>query len=106
MDTGNTARPTARPTVADMAVVVQGWVRDEWDMAARHAFVQCPEADLVLYHQGLGRHIRNHFHLWTYPWEPEIRGHVDHSALHPDALSQAVIVEVWERVGGRRAQAA
>lgn len=45
----------------------------------------------VLMSHSLGRHLRNHAHLWDDKWEPYIVNGVDHSHEHPDAISGRVL---------------
>lgn len=49
-------------------------------------------------HIALGRHLRNHAHLWEYPWEPELVNGVDYSKNHPDAVSNQVIRDFQESI--------
>ncbi|MDX9668708.1 hypothetical protein QMK49_00365 [Pseudomonas sp. P8_250] len=42
-------------------------------------------------HNSLGMHLRNHANMWEFPWTPEIRGGIDFSKDHPDAISMRVI---------------
>jgi len=85
------------PPISDMADVVERWL-DESSEAERLAFVNAVDKDkLLVYHNTLGREIRNHFSLWSYEWVPEMRNGIDWSKKHPDQISQAVIEEVWDR---------
>jgi Domain of unknown function (DUF6794) len=52
---------------------------------------------LIMYHHTLGRYIRNKYHLWDIPWEPELIDDVDHSPNHPDNISMEIIREIWKR---------
>lgn len=61
-------------------------------------FVDCPEDDLVKYHDSLGRSIRNQFGMWKDSWEPKIINGVDYSPHQPDQRSQAVIHAVWREL--------
>ena len=84
----------ARPTIDQMAREVATWLADA-PAQNRQEFCQMPKAGLAHYHHTLGRKIRTHFRLWTYPWEPDIRHNVDHAAEHPDQISMRVIEQVW-----------
>ena len=61
-------------------------------------FRNTPADGLVIYHNSLGKDIRNHFGLWDTKWEPEIINGVDMSQDHPDEISMKVIKAVWEKV--------
>jgi hypothetical protein len=61
-------------------------------------FVGCKKEDLTQFHSGLGTYIRNYFRLWDAQWTPDITDGVDYSPDHPDAVSMAVIEEVWTRL--------
>lgn len=64
--------------------------------------------DLSQLHHGYGTHIRNTYGLWidnplTKNWREnedgrDIRGGVDYSVDHPDAVSMRIIEELWEYV--------
>lgn len=63
----------------------------------RDNFIKCNEEKLHIYHDSLGRSIRNIFKLWETDWIPEIRNGVDYSENHPDQISMRIIKEVWRR---------
>lgn len=63
----------------------------------RNEFINTKKKDLIKYHHGLGRQIRNEFGLWELSWEPKIENGVDASPDHPDAISMRIIESVWER---------
>lgn len=69
-------------------------------------FLQVSEDDLVLLHHGLGRWIRNNWGLW----EPEaadgtlLKHMKDLGFIHPDDMSQSIIVEYWSRLHNRPSQ--
>lgn len=84
-------------TIDEQVEVVIGWF-NETPEKFREIFKNTPKEKLVSYHDSLGRQIRNHFKLWTVEWEPEIKGGVDYSPNHPDAVSMKIIETVWERV--------
>lgn len=44
----------------------------------------------------LSRHIRNKYGFWKCTWTPKLKGGVDHSPLHPDAISQTIIDKILE----------
>lgn len=78
-----------------MVEEVTHWVKESPNEAE---FRTCDEDDLIDYHHTLGQTIRNTFHLWDREWTPQICGGVDISLNHPDAISMAVITEVWEKL--------
>lgn len=65
---------------------------------------------LGLLHHSWGRAIRNHYNLWhtsplTERWRTDesshdIRGGVDYSEDHPDAVSTRIMTAVWKRLQG------
>lgn len=61
-------------------------------------FVTTPKEDLIEYHSGLGRMIRNELSLWERGWEPTIVDGVDMSPHHPDAVSMRLIEEVHDEL--------
>ena len=63
----------------------------------RMNFLASSEAGLIVYHDNLGRTIRNKFKLWERKWTPDLSFDIDYSEDHPDTISQRVIVEVWRR---------
>jgi hypothetical protein len=82
----------------EMIITVFKWFIQESDVV-RQQFLETRFADLVVYHNSLGRKIRNHFELWSNKWEPEleIRNGIecDVSPNHPDAVSMRVIEKFW-----------
>lgn len=52
--------------------------------------------DLILLHHSLGRYIRNNYKLWEHDWVPQLENGVDMSPNHPDAISQRIIVKLYE----------
>lgn len=55
--------------------------------------------NLIAFHHGLGRYIRNEFGLWNNEHTPMLNEHgVDESPDHPDAVSMAVIHEVYAQL--------
>ena len=80
-----------KPTIEEMAEEVIRWLPKE----EQELFLT---TDVILHHHTLGRSIRNHFKLWTYKWEPELRDGVDYSENHPDAISTRVMEEVKRKL--------
>lgn len=76
------------------------WLSEESDDVVEE-FLSCTKEQLIRYHTGLGRNIRNHFKLWEVEWEPELVNGIDMSQNHPDAISMAIIEDVWEKVKER-----
>ena len=69
-----------------------------WPEEAQKEFDATKEEDLLLYHDTLGRYIRNTYKLWDYPWIPELDNrNVDMSRSHPDAISMDIIKKVHKR---------
>ena len=78
------------------------------EMTADHKHVVRDDAktaeDMVRYHHGIGTHIRNRFALWD-PQNPHTKvdakpnaaGVID-DPLHPDQVSHAILMKVWEMV--------
>lgn len=86
----------ARPTIESMVEEVKQWLLDAPE-ENRQAFINMPAEDLGMnYHHSLGMQIRNHFGLWNYEWEPQIKDGVDCSPEHPDALSMQVMKTLWK----------
>lgn len=56
--------------------------------------------DPIAMHSSLGMHLRNHCGMWQVPWVPELRGNIDYSKNHPDAISQQVIKDFQAIVKG------
>jgi hypothetical protein len=81
----------------EMVNEVYGWFQ-EIPASQKKIFKDTKQECLVLYHDSLGRNIRNHFKLWETKWTPEIRDGIDYSPNHPDAISQRIIEAVWDKV--------
>jgi len=65
-------------------------------------FLKMSEDDLVSLHHGLGRWIRNNWGLWE---EQELFHHMKSLGfLHQDDMSQAIIVEYWNRLNNQPSQ--
>ena len=84
----------------NMVDEVFSWIEGE-SQETIDQFLDTKEENLLMYHNTLGRTIRNHFRLWEHPWTPifqVVNGiKVDVSDEHPDAISMRVIEEVWKR---------
>lgn len=66
----------------------------------RNYIATCTEQLLILLHHTFGQFIRNKYHLW-HPDNPLTKGcESGTDPRHPDNLSQDIIVDVWERLGG------
>lgn len=60
-------------------------------------FLKVEKEDLVLYHHGLGRWIRNNWELWED--NSPLKDHMSSLGfIHPDDMSQAIIEEYWNRM--------
>lgn len=79
---------------------VYSWFEGE-PQELQDKFLDTPKENLVVYHNTLGRSIRNHFKLWETEWEPEYEtsGNLkyDKSSNHPDNFSMKIIETVWDR---------
>lgn len=80
---------------------VMKWFDDLSDHELKQ-FTDLKEKDLILLHSSLGKKIRNEFNLWSADWIPDIRNGFDHSNECPDAISFAVILEVWKRLNEKQ----
>ena len=80
-----------------ISIEVQSWI-EVMDEDEQELFKNSTEKDLIQFHMGLGRYIRNEF-LWKNTnYKPEIRDGVDYSKNHPDNLSMEIIKMVWNRM--------
>ena len=88
---------TRRPTVEQMADEVDQWL-DDCREPEREAFINGNAESLGFLHHSLGMRIRNHFALWSWPWEQQLDDKLaDRAPEHPDAISMRVLLEVWRR---------
>ena len=56
---------------------------------------------MSLYHDTVGRFIRNEYHLWERPpHRPEIVDGIDTSPQHPDAISGRILELIWDLCHG------
>jgi hypothetical protein len=83
-------------TEEEMTSVVFKWLLNE-SVENQKSFVECDYNDLIVYHNTLGRNIRNHFNIWKNTWEPKIINGFDHAEDHPDQISMRIIQNVWRR---------
>ena len=61
-------------------------------------FIKSSKDDLIKYHHGLGQWIRNNWGLWK--GGPLLEHMKELGFTHPDDMSQAIIVEYWNRLNG------
>ena len=88
---------TRRPTVEQMADEVDRWL-DDCREPEREAFIHGNAESLGFLHHSLGMRIRNHFSLWSWPWQQQLDDKLaDRAPEHPDAISMRVLLEVWRR---------
>ncbi len=89
-------RPSIECMVSEMQKEIQDWGSD---FKSRFFLSEYASDQNTLHdwHHTLGRYIRNKFHLWDYEWEAKIIDGVDDSPEHPDAVSMAVIEELWKQ---------
>lgn len=79
-----------------MANIVESWLEQKEEKILLE-FLFTEKHELIKYHSTTNRDIRNHFSLWSYEWEPDIRGGVEYSLEHPHQVSMQVLEEVWRR---------
>lgn len=53
---------------------------------------------MIEFHHTTGRWIRNKYRLWQRGHTPEIKGGIDVSEQHPDAISMRILMLIWDRV--------
>lgn len=92
-------RPDIQAIVDDLhKTVISNWSKEEQDHFFLGPYVS---NELSSHHMGLGMWIRNHYNLWSYKWEPEMKEYMgcmcDCSPYHPDQLSNTIIEEVWKK---------
>lgn len=83
-------------TEEEMIEEVYGWFVHEEEKFKKE-FLSTSKEELILYHNSLGRKIRNELKLWEREWKPVINSNIDYAEDHPDQISHRVIVAVWER---------
>lgn len=71
------------------------------EVAEIEALSKLEESDLIQFHHTVGREIRNEYNLWhehcpLTKSNPIIVDGVDINPLHPDSVSQLIIVEMWK----------
>jgi len=89
-----------RPSIKEMVNVVIGWFNQS-SIKQQMEFSTTRFEHLAIYHDNLGRNIRNYFNLWHYPWDKKVIEGVDTSTEHPDTVSMRVIEEVWRQLNDR-----
>ena len=57
-----------------------------------------PEKDLIMFHFGLGEHIRNEFGLWQGNTELLKSCEKESNFVHPDSTSSIIIEELWKKL--------
>jgi hypothetical protein len=58
--------------------------------------------DLIMLHHGLGQWIRNNWGLWE---DSALKEHMSSLGFkHPDDMSQAIIVEFWNRLNNEESE--
>ncbi len=60
-------------------------------------FRETKEEDLIMYHFGLGRQIRNSFKLWE-PNIPLLKDMNLPIVIHADEVSQKIIIALWNKL--------
>lgn len=65
-------------------------------------FLKMPKEELNELHHGLGQWIRNNWGLWT--GGPLLEHMTSLGFIHPDDMSQSIIVEYWNRLNGQPSQ--
>jgi len=82
---------------SQIAKEVKMWFH-ETPVSVQELFLSHNKLQLVLFHNTLGRYIRNNFNLWETKWTPELLNEIDISPDHPDQLSMNIIETVWEEL--------
>jgi hypothetical protein len=81
--------------IQNMADTVNTWLQEAPERD-KMLFVKSTKKELIVYHNTLGRKIRNYFELWKNEYTPIIENGIDISENHPDQISMKVIEKVWE----------
>lgn len=90
-----------KPSTVDVCMLAFSEVLSPEDRAD---IVSCSEEDLIQYHHGLGRWIRNNWDLWK--GGPLKEHMLSLGFIHPDDMSQALIEEYWNRLHNKPSQLA
>lgn len=62
-------------------------------------FMKSSKEELITFHHGLGRWIRNTWKLWQ---DSELNKYMKSLGfIHPDDMSQAIIIEYWNRLNNQ-----
>ena len=71
------------------------------DIDSKRTFKESPEENLCLFHNGLGRAIRNKWDLWNK--ESSLREFFDiaYDLQHPDDISGVVIHTYWRKLNNK-----
>ncbi|PHS22253.1 MAG: hypothetical protein COA84_13935 [Robiginitomaculum sp.] len=69
---------------------VKQWFKES-PKVLQNDFLATPYNSLFIYHNSLGRSIRNECELWQENWEPKLVEGIDCSPNHPDAVSMEII---------------
>lgn len=86
-----TVQPDQRPrTLAQAADLLLAAMPPE----SKARFAATERRDLIVYHHGLGKLIRNEFGLWKD--NPELLTNCH--AIHPDDASMVIITAAWQKV--------
>ena len=89
-------RPSIECMVEEMQKEIRNWGSD---FKSRFFLSEYASDQNTLHdwHHTLGLYIRNRFRLWDYEWKVKIIDGFDDSPEHPDAVSMAVIEELWKQ---------
>lgn len=77
----------SKMTLDTIAKEVYDEIMDTWTGDELRKFFSCGPRDIVMYHNTLGRHIRNKYDMWGKNKPP--------NGIHPDDYSMDVIELVW-----------
>lgn len=92
-----------KPTTVEEAMQAFNDVLSLEDQAQ---ILKTDKEELIMYHHGLGRWIRNNWGLWDQNVEQGtlLQHMIDLGFQHPDDMSQALIVEYWARMNHQPSQ--
>lgn len=89
-------RPEHEAIIKDMQrIIVEEWNEDETNQFFLTGIAD--NGSMAGLHHSLGRAIRNNYNLWEIPHTPDIRNGIDYSPEHPDAISDTLLKELWNR---------